>query len=259
MGPLWLAVGVVLTASDGREKLVVLEIVPGDESTRRTAKLVEEQLLTELSTAGRYDVAGQSELLAVLGIERQKQLLGCSDNQGSCLAEIGGALGARWLVMGTVGRFGSKLRLDLKLIDATSGRAVRREGRVLDHDDELFPAVNELLGRLVQAHDESASGGARSPLPFVVGGAGVAGAAGGVVLMVLGSSFGAGLNAKRADYTFDEAARRMRDYQAMYWAGTALVAVGVAVLAGAVVALVRAPRSSVEVVAGSGGTLEVRF
>src|SRR3712207_8464674 len=38
-----------------------------------------------------YDVIGPSEIRAVIGLERQKQLLGCSDESSDCLAEIGGA------------------------------------------------------------------------------------------------------------------------------------------------------------------------
>lgn len=151
---------VVMTATAERERLVVLEVTAGDEGTKRAARMVEEQLLTELGRAGTFEVTGQSELSAVLGLERQRQLLGCAES--SCFAEIGGALGARWLVMGSLGRFGSKLRLDLKLIDARQGKAAAREGKVLESDDELFPAVSQFVGTLEEASSGSLS---RTPAP----------------------------------------------------------------------------------------------
>src|SRR4051812_9612762 len=40
------------------------------------------------------------ELATLLGIERQQALLGCSNDSASCLAELGGAIGAEGVVLG---------------------------------------------------------------------------------------------------------------------------------------------------------------
>ncbi len=213
----------VLAATAERERLVVLEVTPGDEGTKRAARMVEEQLLTELGRAGRFEVTGQSELSAVLGIERQRQLLGCAES--SCFAEIGGALGARWLVMGSLGRFGNKLRLDLKLIDGKQGKAAAREGKVLDSDDELFPAVTQFVNTLVEAVEPGATR-PRPAAPWLLAGGGVVAAATGATLMVLGSRWGAELNGQRASYTASEAQSKMSAFQATYFGGVALAALG---------------------------------
>jgi TolB-like protein len=76
----------VMSAVPEREKLVVLEVTSGDESTKRTARLVEEQLLTELTRVQRFEVLGQNEIAAALGFERQRKLLGCTEDQGSWTA-----------------------------------------------------------------------------------------------------------------------------------------------------------------------------
>jgi hypothetical protein len=37
----------------------------------------------------------------LLGLERQKQMLGCAEDSSNCLAELAGALGARFVLNGS--------------------------------------------------------------------------------------------------------------------------------------------------------------
>jgi hypothetical protein len=57
---------------------------------------------------------------AILGLERQKELLGCSDGS-SCTTELLQALGADFLLTGTLARLGGLLQVNLKVLDARSG------------------------------------------------------------------------------------------------------------------------------------------
>ena len=54
---------------------------------------------------------------SMLGIERQKQLVGCGEDSSSCMAELSGALNARYVLGGSVSRFGDALQLNLPLFD----------------------------------------------------------------------------------------------------------------------------------------------
>lgn len=60
-----------------------------------------EVLATHLREHGLKVMTGR-DIGAVLGLERQKQLLGCMDDSTSCSAELAGALGVGALVVGTV-------------------------------------------------------------------------------------------------------------------------------------------------------------
>src|SRR5688500_16256709 len=51
-------------------------------------------------------VTSTSEISALLGLERQKQLLGCSDEASSCMAELAKALGVDGLALGDVAKVG---------------------------------------------------------------------------------------------------------------------------------------------------------
>ncbi len=82
--------------------------------------------------------------------ELKRQLAGGCE-ASSCLAEIGGALGARYMITGGLDRLGSRLLVTLKLIDIERVLAVRTlaiKGKDLDSIVDQVPArVSELLGR----------------------------------------------------------------------------------------------------------------
>lgn len=83
------------------------------------AEFFNEYFSEHLSSRGGIKVTTSAEVRAVLGLERQKQLLGCEEDT-SCLVEIAGALGVDGIVIGSVARFGDRYGINLKVIDARS-------------------------------------------------------------------------------------------------------------------------------------------
>lgn len=69
------------------------------------------------------------EVQSLLGLERQKQMLGCGE-QGSCLAELAGALGAKLVLSGTVGRLGEVYQLTLQMLDSAKAQTLSRSMRI---------------------------------------------------------------------------------------------------------------------------------
>jgi hypothetical protein len=63
---------------------------------------------------GGLEVLTSRDLATLLGMERQKQLLGCSES--SCFTELVGALGADAVVLGDIGRLGSGYVVQLKVL-----------------------------------------------------------------------------------------------------------------------------------------------
>src|SRR6185295_5852068 len=72
-----------------------------------------EHLNKQLELRG-VSVTGKNDIAALLGLERQKQLLGCSDEQASCLAELAGALGVDGLLTGSLGKVGNGYVVEVK-------------------------------------------------------------------------------------------------------------------------------------------------
>lgn len=85
-------------------------------------------------------VVGLDEIRAALDLEKQKEMLGCSEE--SCLQEISGALGVRYLVHGRLDRFGKSALLNAFVFDSKSARGVLRWSQRVD-DDAQLPAQAE--------------------------------------------------------------------------------------------------------------------
>jgi TolB-like protein len=73
---------------------------------------------------GGLQVVTSSEIATLLGFERQRQLMGCSDEVGSCMAELANALGVDGIVTGSVGRFGSTFQVNLKVVASRDGSSL---------------------------------------------------------------------------------------------------------------------------------------
>jgi len=101
-------------------------------------------------------VISRSDVAALLGLERRRQLLGCDPSQSSCLAEIGGALGVDRLVTGSVGRVGSSIVLRLDLLDVRRARVLQRASRTAPDADTLLASLPEAVAELMAPPDASA-------------------------------------------------------------------------------------------------------
>ncbi len=92
--------------------------------------------------AGAYKVIGKDDIRATLSFEQQKTIMGCSDE--SCIAEVGGALGVRFIVVGNLSRFGKSFLLNMKLIDVAKVEVLKGVSRTIPGKEEKL--VAELPG-----------------------------------------------------------------------------------------------------------------
>ncbi len=82
------------------------------------ANLYGELLTLELNRLG-FKVMTERDVSTLLGVERQKELMGCSDN--SCITEMIGALGVDGLVMGDVALLTDKYTISVKVLATKTG------------------------------------------------------------------------------------------------------------------------------------------
>ncbi|MBK7864199.1 MAG: hypothetical protein IPJ65_37505 [Archangiaceae bacterium] len=80
-----------------------------------------DRFVTLLSADRAFAFTTSRDIAAVLGIERQRQLLGCSDSAASCLAELAGALGVDAILSGTIARSGASITVTLRALKASDG------------------------------------------------------------------------------------------------------------------------------------------
>lgn len=125
--------------------------VTGEESGRANVWL--ERFAEVMRRDKRVQVTTAADLAQLIGMERQKALLGCESDASSCLTELGNALGADGVLVGSITRTGDSYLAVVKVIRqknaavwwSASGR-VKGEAALLDWlDEQASAAVLALL------------------------------------------------------------------------------------------------------------------
>jgi hypothetical protein len=131
-------------------KLVLLPLVAQGGVAREVVAVFDAALAGELRKRPGVSVLAESDLVALLGVEKKKEMIGGCTDQG-CLAELGGALGAERVIHGSVGRVGSSLVVTLATLDAPRSRTVASVSeRFKGGSDEAFlDALPSMVDRLL--------------------------------------------------------------------------------------------------------------
>ncbi|MBS1153840.1 MAG: hypothetical protein H6Q89_5538, partial [Myxococcaceae bacterium] len=223
-----------------------------------------ERFVTLLGKGGDLKLITAKDIEQVLGLERQKQLLGCSDGQASCIAELAGALGVDAILSGSFAQSGASITATMRVLKAADGsQLAAATGRMKDTEalqDWLEVQAVELGAQLRIAfklepqaetkQEPAVSGKAGGGVPFVrfvpaiIGGAA---AIGGVACFLVSKDSAAKL---RSPAGMNEA-----EIHAAASTGRILEATGLGLMIGGGVAIaasvawaVAAPRSEVKVV-----------
>src|SRR5438270_852941 len=86
------------------------------------ATFFSDHLAAKLGEISGVYVTTQSDMLAALGLERQRTLLGCSEESSTCVAELAGALGVDGILTGQVAMVGKRYQLDVKILAANGAK-----------------------------------------------------------------------------------------------------------------------------------------
>jgi hypothetical protein len=142
-----------------------------------------------------FDVIARSDIQAMLGFQKDRQLLGCTED-ASCIAEIGGSLGVDYVLTGQIGQIGSQFNISLLVVDSRRSRVVTRLSSFCEaNEDALVKAARASVGTInVAIRGGSLTEGATKPsVPFtrsrttawIAWGTGAALVAGGAVVGVM--------------------------------------------------------------------------
>lgn len=151
--PLWepTTVSVVCARSSPRVavRVVLLPLAALGGVPEDTARLLGEALAGELRRKAGVSVITPADVSALLGVERTRQVLGCTD--AGCMAELGGALGADRVIQGSLGRVGDSVVLNLVALDPRKARAIASASERLraGDDDALLDALPRVADRLL--------------------------------------------------------------------------------------------------------------
>lgn len=131
-------------------RLAVVEVrAVGNVHERAVAAL--NQLLTpELRKLEGVSVISGTEIADMLGMERQKQLVGCSDEASICMEELAGALDADEMITVDLTELGGTYALTLRRFDVRRSRVLFTEAKRFEKRDgeELLAVIGPSVAAL---------------------------------------------------------------------------------------------------------------
>jgi hypothetical protein len=144
--------------------VAIMEFTSKGGVTQEQMDALADLLASEVRAMGGFRVIGQADIRTVLGVE-EKRLMAGGCNDESCMAEIGGALGVRWVLAGNISKFGEVYLLNLKLIDAPKVRvAASVSPKVEGGEAALIDALKDhARAMLAKARAEMGGGPGASP------------------------------------------------------------------------------------------------
>jgi TPR repeat protein len=114
----------VLAAAPAPATVAVLDVVVGPGVVGADAAALTEVFASGLQDSQAWKLSTLRDVAAVMGLERQRQILGCTGP--ACVTETGGALGAEAVIAASVGRVGGALEVSGRILDARTAAVLAR-------------------------------------------------------------------------------------------------------------------------------------
>jgi TolB-like protein len=151
-------------AGPQRVKIAVMDVRNVQGVAEGTSTILSDIIVSEVAKA-RFEVISKSDIAAMVGFEKEKQMLGCSDDS-KCLAEIGGALGVDYMLTGQVGQIGTRYRISLLLVDSKKAKVAARSAQFCDrNEDALAAAAQATVTEILAAVPRPEAPAPQAPAP----------------------------------------------------------------------------------------------
>jgi hypothetical protein len=137
------------------EKLsVALLTLESNQAAAESAKGVGSLLASRLAGAPELKLITAADIATSIGLQRQKEILGekeggCTDT--GCMAEISGAIGARYVVSGRLDKFGPRFVLTTSVYDAQRTVAIAKPIAQADSEESLLAAAGTVGDEMLAA------------------------------------------------------------------------------------------------------------
>ncbi len=119
-------------AAEPNPRALVLDFTVGQGLDSELGETLQNMFVSHLTKLNRFELVQRFDIAALIGVEAEKQMLGCDEN--ACLAELGGALGAKRIIAGTVALLGGKQVLTVKIVDSEEVKLLKQLARQLPAD-----------------------------------------------------------------------------------------------------------------------------
>lgn len=120
----------------------------------RVGRFVTDSLVVELRKLDGISVVAMDEVRAMLEHEAQKQLVGCSEGGTTCKSDIGDALGADEILVGTLSTAAGSSVITLRRIDQIAAKAMATVTQRLkpENGEEFLAEVGPAVDKLFPGH-----------------------------------------------------------------------------------------------------------
>jgi hypothetical protein len=138
---LLLTLSILFAAPSFAAQIVVMDIEAKGGVKKELAEGLTPVLHAALSDVEGMVVISQDDVLALLELEANKALMGCSKE--SCMTEIAGSMGAELMARSTISKVGKDFVVSLSLIDVNRAKPVLRATGKARGGDEMAPSAIE--------------------------------------------------------------------------------------------------------------------
>ncbi len=222
----------LLAPPRARERVLVLDF-RNDSAREDLVRIVRDSLVAHLSRSKEIDVLSSDDLRRVADLQAQKQAMGCDDS--SCLAELAGAVGARYVMFGNVGQLGALIQINISLLDVSTTEMKARDSFEIKSLEQVPQRVRAAAARMFDLPSDEV---AETPwqtqhyvgLGFGLGGV-VLGAACGVLTLVANEEVNPGENKSQEERA--AAQTRLKVFGGLAIGGAATALAGFVVLGAA--------------------------
>jgi hypothetical protein len=222
----------VLVAAGGSELRPARLAAPGLSVVGINAdvgRFYTEHIAQQLKLLG-LEVVTMREIESLLGMERQRELLGCTNEASSCIAELANALGTDGVLLGDIGRLGMRYTINLKIVAGDNGRTLAVFSGTATSDDEVVDTLTKAARSL--ATDATRALGRAPPRPPAVQASGISLRKLAVIPAAIGViSLGTGIGLlawSNADYNALKTGAPLSQGQTLAARGPTTAAIGVA-------------------------------
>jgi hypothetical protein len=122
--------------------------IPGATCVAMNPKLCDsfvDRCVAELIKDKRLKVLAEHDIAQLIGLERQKQLLGCDG--GNCIAELAGALGADAVLRLSFARSDPYYVTTARVLRSTDGTVLASASERVSREGEVFDSVDSIASR----------------------------------------------------------------------------------------------------------------
>lgn len=109
-----------------------------------------ERFATLLGRDPGLKITTRRDIEQMLGLERQRQLLGCAENSLSCIAELAGGLGVEAVLSGSLAKTGSSYTVTLRVLRTSDGSELASASERLGSEDALSEWLEAEAPRLAE-------------------------------------------------------------------------------------------------------------